>query len=86
MMALVHAFTETGIIYPPYINVSRLPDGSVKVIVRSPPGEEEQGPGGTWTVEGSTASIVLSEDDWRSLARSIFAEQNGRQPESATVG
>jgi len=76
---LVHAFTDPGSSYPPYINVSRLADGSVRVIVRSAPGKEEAGPAGEWAVEGVTASMVLSEADWRSLAWSVFAETNDRE-------
>lgn len=75
---LVHAFTALGATFPPYINVSRLADGSVKVIVRSPPRMEEQGHAGEWAVEGATASMVLSEADWRSLAWSIYAENEDR--------
>lgn len=68
--ALIHAFTEPGSSYPPFINLSRLEDGSVRIIVRSARNEA----GG----EGATAVIVLSEADWRSIAWSAFAETNDR--------
>lgn len=60
---LVHAFTNPGIDAPPYINITRMNDGSVRVIVRGVGTEE----------------ITMSEADWRSLAWSVFAETNDRE-------
>jgi hypothetical protein len=62
---LIHAFTAPGHNYPPYINVTRLADGSVRVIVRTMP--DDAG-------EGTTSAMRMSEADWRSLAWSIYAE------------
>lgn len=70
---LIHAFTNPGADAPPYINVGRLDDGSVRVIVR-----------GAMYPNGSsgTEEIILSEADWRSLAWSAFAETNDREREA----
>lgn len=67
---VIHAFTRPEGSYPPYINISRLDDGSVKVIVRS----DADG-----VNVGDTSTIVLSEADWRSLAWSVFAETADRE-------
>ncbi len=115
---LIHAFTPPSSLYPPYLNVSRLDDGSVKVIVRSAPAtrkgayicgyERDKGQPGRCTpgdercnnycnmapqkgpmkdapapcervTEGTTATMVLSEADWRSLAWKVFAEANDHE-------
>lgn len=70
---LIHAFTNPGADAPPYINVGRLDDGSVRVIVR-----------GAMYPNGSsgTEEIVLSEANWRSLTWSVFAETNDREREA----
>lgn len=62
--AIIHAFTPPTSPYPPYVNISRLDDGSVKVIVRNDAGGDA----------GVVAEIVLPEADWRSLAWSVFSE------------
>ena len=68
MTKLIHAFTPPVASYPPYINISRLADGSVKLIVRTDA-----------SVVGLVSEIVLSEADWRSLAWSAFAEANDHE-------
>jgi hypothetical protein len=68
--SVIHAFTPPGATYPPYINLSRLEDGSVKVTVRS---EAKDGN------VGETSTMVLSEADWRSLAWSVYSETNDRE-------
>lgn len=62
----IHAFTEPGADLPPFINATRLSDGSVRVLVRSPKA-------------GTPSEIVMSESDWRSFAWSAFAETNDRE-------
>lgn len=65
---LIHAFTTPGADMPPYINISRIDNGSVRVIIRGHP------------FHGSgTEEITLSEADWRSLAWSVFTETNDRE-------
>ena len=70
---LIHAFTDPGADTPPYTNIGRMEDGSVRVIVRG-----KVYPNGM----SGTEEIVLSEADWRSLARSAFAETNDREREA----
>lgn len=62
--AVIHAFTPPTSPYPPYINLTRLADGSVKVIVRNDAGGSV----------GVVCEITLSEADWRSLAWSVHSE------------
>lgn len=64
---LIHAFTTTGIYAPPYINISRVEDGSVRVIVRG--ARYANGTGGT-------EEIIMPESDWRSLVWSVYSETN----------
>lgn len=68
---LIHAFTAVGGDYPPYINATRLADGTVKVILRSGDRQHEQ-----------YAEIVMSEADWRAFVWSAFAETNDREVSS----
>lgn len=70
---LIHAFTNPGTDAPPYINVGRLDDGSVRVIVRG-----KMYPNGS----SGTEEIVLSEADWRSLAWAAFSEVYERDCET----
>lgn len=62
---LIHAFTSPGADAPPYINVSRMEDGSVRVIVRGKPYPNHT---------SGTEEIVLSQADWRSLVGSVISE------------
>jgi hypothetical protein len=80
---LIHAFTDPGSNFPPFVNVTRLADGSVRVIVRGAKPED--------SVTQPYADMVLSEADWRSLAWSIFAETNDREvadgrPSASRIG
>jgi len=61
---LIHAFTPAGI-DPPYINISRVEDGAVRVIVRGKPYPN---------LSQGTEEITLSKADWRVLAEAIAAE------------
>ncbi len=70
---VIHAFTNPGADAPPYINIGRMDDGSVRVIVRG-----KMYPNGS----SGTEEIVLSEADWRSLAWSAFAETNDREKDA----
>ena len=67
---LIHAFTNPGSDAPPYINISRMEDGSVRVIVRGKPYPNHM---------SGTEEIALSEADWRSLVWSSFAEANDHE-------
>lgn len=64
---LIHAFTAPGSDAPPYINISRMAGGSVRVIVRG-----AMYPNGM----SGTEEITLSDADWRLLARAVFAEND----------
>jgi hypothetical protein len=61
--AVIHAFTGLEPSYPPYINITRLDGGSVRVIVRTHAGPN-----------GIISEIIMSEADWRSLAWSVYSE------------
>ncbi|KKB80795.1 hypothetical protein VW35_00880 [Devosia soli] len=62
---LIHAFTLPGADAPPYINISRMPDGAVRVVVR----------GAIWPNGTSgTEEIVLPPDDWANLAQAVASE------------
>src|SRR5690606_9667195 len=52
---LIHAFTALGADAPPYINVSRMPDGAVRVVIR----------GAVWPNGTSgTEEITLPAEEW----------------------
>ena len=62
---LIHAFTAAGSDTPPYVNITRMADSSVRVIVRG-----KVYPNGS----SGTEEIASSPSEWRDLAEAVTAE------------
>jgi len=62
---VIYAFTAAGADAPPYINITRMADNSVRVIVRG-----KVYPNGS----SGTEEIALSPSEWRGLADAVASE------------
>lgn len=74
MSELIIAQTKLDPVYPGYINVTRLDNGGVGILMRGDPKSPANHP-----EPGETVSLSMSESEWHAIVFALAAEVSDRE-------